>query len=95
MDESNTNAESEPFTDAIALERRTNLHLRGIFDAALVLIEPFFDPTNSWGGHSLEHFAFRALRENYPELSSADAHIFVTVARRVHATRINEAGLRK
>jgi hypothetical protein len=68
-------------------ERRVDLRLRAIFDTALPLIAPFFDPKNSWGGHSLEHFAFRVLRENYPELSSDEIYIFVSAARRVYAAR--------
>jgi len=68
-------------------DRRVNLRLRAIFVAALELIEPFFDAKNSWGGHSLEHFAFRALRDHYPELSSDEIYVFVAAARRVYAER--------
>jgi hypothetical protein len=91
MSASNDNAEPVAPDEAIAKERRLNLRLREIFDAALVLIEPFFDPANSWGGHSLDHFAFRVLRENYPDLSSGEAQIFVTVARRTYASRVHSA----
>jgi hypothetical protein len=72
-------------------ERRSNLRLRETFDAAFVLVEPFFDPQNSWGGHSLEHFAFRVVREHYPELSSEEVHIFVTAAKRIYVARMNRA----
>jgi hypothetical protein len=67
--------------------RRVDLRLRMIFEKALPLIEPFFDPKNTWGGQSLEHFAFRVLRENYPDLSSEEIFIFVSAAHRVYATR--------
>lgn len=70
-----------------AVDRRVDLRLRAIFEAALPLIEPFFDPKNSWGGQSLEHFAFRVLRETYPQLSSEEVFIFVSAARRVYTAR--------
>jgi hypothetical protein len=68
-------------------DRRVDLRLRAIFDVAFPLIEPFFDPKNSWGGQSLEHFAFRVLREHYPQLSSDEIFVFVSAARRVYAAR--------
>lgn len=55
-------------------DRRRNTKLRGLFDTAYVMIEPFFDPAQGWGGHSLEHLAFRVLRENFSELSSEEVH---------------------
>ena len=44
-------------------DRRQNPQFRELFDAAYVMVEPFFDPNAGWGGHSLEHLAFRVLRE--------------------------------
>jgi hypothetical protein len=68
----------------VAQERRNNTKLRAIFDAAYVMVEPFFDPNAGWGGHSLEHLAFRVLRENFPELSSEEVHTVVVAAHRVY-----------
>ncbi len=65
-------------------ERRANTRLRGIFDTAYAMIEPFFDPAQGWGGHSLEHLAFRVLRDNFPELSSEEVHTVIVVAHRVY-----------
>ena len=48
-------------------DRRSNSKLRALFDTAFTMIEPFFDPDQGWGGHSLEHLAFRILRENFSE----------------------------
>jgi hypothetical protein len=68
-------------------ERRNNLALRETFDAAYVMIEPFFDPNAGWGGHSLEHLAFRVLRENFSSLSSEEVHAIVVAAHRVYIER--------
>ncbi len=65
-------------------DRRQNLPLRDLFDQAYVMVEPFFDPNAGWGGHSLEHLAFRVLRENFPQLSSEDVHAIVVAAHRLY-----------
>ena len=67
------------------VDRRTNLKLRVVFDSVYTQIEPFFDKSNSWGGHSLEHLAFRVVRENHPELTQEEVHQVVTAAARVYA----------
>ena len=68
-------------------DRRRNTKLRAMFDTAYVMIEPFFDPAQGWGGHSLEHLAFRVLRENFSELSSEEVHTIVVAAHRVYIER--------
>jgi hypothetical protein len=68
-------------------ERRQNVELRAVFDAAYPLIEPFLDPGSGWGGHSLEHLAFRVVRENFPALSAAEVHVLVVAAHRVFIER--------
>jgi hypothetical protein len=73
--------------DAAATERRRNQRLRTVFDTAFVMIEPFFDPAQGWGGHSLEHLAFRVVRENFPELTSEEVHALVVAAHRVYIQR--------
>lgn len=70
-----------------ANERRRNQRLRTVFDTAFVMIEPFFDPAQGWGGHSLEHLAFRVVRENFPELTSEEVHTLVVAAHRVYIDR--------
>jgi hypothetical protein len=77
--------------EASATERRRNQRLRTVFDTAFVMIEPFFDPAQGWGGHSLEHLAFRVVRENFPELTSEEVHALVVAAHRVYIQR-NPAG---
>ena len=47
------------------------------------MVEPFFDPTNTWGGHTHEHLAFRALHERFPDLSAEEVLIIVIAAKRV------------
>lgn len=68
-------------------DRRRNPRLRGFFDAAFVMIEPFFDPAQGWGGHSLEHLAFRVVRENFPELNAEEVHSIIVAAHRVYIDR--------
>lgn len=68
-------------------ERRQNLTLRDLFDTAYAMIAPFFDPDQGWAGHSLEHLAFRVLRENFPQLSGEEVHTIVVVAHRVYIDR--------
>ena len=67
-------------------ERRVHLRLRKIFSAALNLVEPYFKRENAWTGVSLEHFAHRVLRENYPELEPIEIYVFVAAARRFYAS---------
>ena len=73
-------------------DRRVHLRLRSIFDAALALVAPFFDGEQTWSGVSLEYFAYRTLREHYPELSAVDIHVFMAAARRVYAVRNSSVG---
>jgi len=68
-------------------ERRYNQQLRAAFDDAFVMIEPFFDPANGWGGQSLELLAYRIVRENFPLLSSEEVHTIVVAAHRVYIER--------
>jgi len=59
------------------------------------LIAPFFDPANSWGNRTLDHLAYRSLRENYPDLSMEEVHVLVVAAQRIYAERradLNRAG---
>lgn len=55
--------------------------------AALAALEPFFDPGSAWSGASLEHFAFRALRELYPDLSVSQAYALLVAAKTVYGRR--------
>jgi len=68
-------------------ERRTNLRLREFFDQASLLIEPFFDPANSWNGQTLELLAFRVMRENFPQISHEETQAFVSAAKLIFARR--------
>lgn len=68
-----------------AADRRVHVQIREIFVEAYDVIEPFFDPKNSWGGHTHEHLAFRALHERFPDLSGEQVFIIVMAAKRVFA----------
>lgn len=72
---------------AVQHERRRNLGLREIFDTAYAMVEPFLDPDHGWAGHTLEHLAFRVIRENFPQLSGEEVHTLVVAAHRVYIER--------
>lgn len=68
-------------------ERRTDPKRRAIFDEAYVRIEPFLDPSRTWGRAALTGLAYRVLRQAYPDLSAQDAHVLINAARRVYLIR--------
>lgn len=68
-------------------ERRRNLSLRELVDKAYVIIEPFFDPANAWNGQSLEHLAYRVVRENLPDIAPADVQVIVSAATRIYRNK--------
>jgi hypothetical protein len=74
---------TDPVTGA---ERRANPRLRAIFVEAYDLLQPFFDPANSWAGQTHEHLAYRALHEQFPGLSTQEVFTLVEAARRVFST---------
>lgn len=69
------------------VERRKNLSLRELVDQAYILIEPFFDPANAWNGQTLEHLAYRVLREQLPGIPAQDAQIIVSAATRIYRSK--------
>lgn len=74
-------------TTADSDDKRQHLQLRSVFDNAYMLVEPFFDPNNQWGGKTLEHLAFRVMREHFPQVSSDEIYVFIEAAKRVYAER--------
>lgn len=66
-------------------ERRRHHRVREIFEEACTLLAPFFAKENRWANTTLDHLAYRVLRENYPELSFEEVHVLVVAAHRVHA----------
>lgn len=68
-------------------ERRKNLSLRELVDKAYVIIEPFFDPANAWNGQSLEHLAYRVVREHLPDIAPQDVQVIVSVATRIYRSK--------
>ncbi len=65
-------------------ERRVHVRVRSVFDAALVLVEPCFDPQNAWSGVGLEHLAYRLMRERYPHLGIDEIHAFLVAAGQIY-----------
>ena len=68
-------------------DRRSNPELRVIFEEAYVLIAPFLDTDNAWGGQAMQHIPLRTLRDNFPKLSVNQAHILIVAAMRVRRER--------
>ncbi len=67
-------------------ERRRHVQVREVFEEACRLIRPFFAPENRWANVTLDHLAYRVLREHYPSLSFDEVHILVVAAKRVAET---------
>jgi hypothetical protein len=65
-------------------ERRRYHYVREIFDEAYELITPFFAKENRWGNATLDHLAYRVVRENYPQLSFEEVHVLVMASKRVY-----------
>lgn len=74
--------------DNDALERRNNPVLRQRFVQVYAVLRPYFDANQQWAGQSQEHFAYRELKEHFPELSAQDCFIAVATARRMVASGI-------
>ena len=68
---------------ASGADRRANPQLRSIFVEAYDVLQPFFDPANSWAGQTHEHLAHVALHEQFPSLSPREVFVLVEAARRV------------
>lgn len=67
-------------------DRRVNAKMRERFVEIYDILEPFFDPANSWAGQTHEHLAFRALHERFPDLSGEEVLVIVIAAKRVFSS---------
>lgn len=74
---------SDPASGA---DRRVNPQLRSIFVEAYDVLQPFFDPANTWAGQTHGHLAHVALHEHFPSLSAQELFVLVEAARRVFST---------
>ena len=72
-------------------DRRRNPELRARFEEAYRIVEPFFEAENEWSGHSLDHMAYRVLREQMPSLSQDEVHVIVVAAARVFQSQRGRA----
>ncbi|AWI80103.1 MAG: hypothetical protein CVU19_08180 [Betaproteobacteria bacterium HGW-Betaproteobacteria-13] len=66
-------------------EQRRYHRVREIFDEASVLIAPFFARESRWANSTLDHLAYRVVRDRYPELSAAEVHVLVVACARLYA----------
>lgn len=74
-------------------ERRRYDHVRDIFPEASALIAPFFAKENRWGNSTLDHLAYRVIRDRYPELSFEEVYVLVVASRRVSAAHASETDI--
>lgn len=74
-------------------ERRRYDHVREIFAEASALIAPFFAKENRWGNSTLDHLAYRVMRDRYPELSFEEVHVLVIASRRVYTAHASETDI--
>lgn len=74
--------------DTEASDRRNNLVLRQRFVLVFEVLRPYFDANQQWAGQSQEHFAYRDLKERFPELSAQDCFIAVATAKRMVASGV-------
>ncbi len=72
---------------SISPERRKNLSLRELVDKAYLIIEPFFDPANAWNGQTLEHLAYRVVRDQFPDIPPEDVQIIVSASTRMYRAK--------
>lgn len=59
------------------------MELRVRFVAVFEVLKPYFNTTDQWAGQSHEHFAYRAIKERFPELTAQDCYIAVATAKRM------------
>ena len=72
---------------SITPERRKNLTLRELVDKAYLIVEPFFDPLNAWNGQTLEHLAYRVVRDQLPDIPPEDVQIIVSASTRMYRAK--------
>jgi len=71
-------------------DRRTNIHLRVLFENACRITAPFFDPKQGWSTAHLTLYAQQTLRVAYPELSLQDIALLFAGVQGFHKTRLNK-----
>ena len=70
---------------SVRTERRKYHRVREIFEEAYELVAPFFAKENRWGNATLDHLAYRVVRDHYPELSFEEVHVLVVATKRVYS----------
>lgn len=66
-------------------DRREYLDLRAVYPRVFETLRPYFDSANQWQGCSHEHFAYRTLKEQFPNLSAQECFVAVVTAKRLFA----------
>ncbi len=69
------------------IERRTNHHLRAVFDRAYEIASPLLDPTQGLSHSGSGHFLRIVLHDAFPELHQQDIAILSAAIERVFRER--------
>jgi hypothetical protein len=75
----NTNVDRD---EGIQVDRRTQPHLRAIYNDARIRIDHFFHDSHKWAGSPIDYLALRVIHEAYPELSTHDVQTLVAAIER-------------
>ncbi len=72
---------------AAAGDRRQSHQLRTIFEEAYIMVLPFIDPAQGWGGQAMSRHAYPVLKEAFPALTMQDLTYLVPALERVFKER--------
>lgn len=64
------------------LDQPTNA-LKNRWHHAHAMIAPFFAPESQWANVTLDHLAYRVVREHYPEFGLMEVHVLVVATKYV------------
>lgn len=53
-----------------------------VFSEALDRIKPFFETGSAWGAGAMPYWAYRTLRDQFPDLTNSEVRLIVETARR-------------
>lgn len=71
----------------IVEDRRRDLELRQVFDEVDARVQGIFDPSGTLDGPPLMHWAYRAVRESYPQLDATQVQVLMAALHRVYQAR--------
>jgi hypothetical protein len=71
-------------TPTAVADLRRPVSAQAVFPPPFEAIRPFFEHSTQWGhGGDQTHFAYRTLKDHFPELSSQEVFLIVVAAQRL------------